>query len=54
MESLGRYPRVLYVFSREKIKGPPRDFLKANMRPDLMPKTQGAAVALRVFGLWSG
>ena len=32
MESLGRFPRVLNVLPREKIEGPPRDFLKANPR----------------------
>ena len=47
MESLGSFPRVLNVLPREKIEGPPRDFLKANQRPhprpDQRPKTQGAA-----------
>ena len=47
MESLGRFPRVLNVLPREKIEGPPRDFLKANPRPhpkpDQRPKTRGAA-----------
>ena len=41
-----RFPRVLYVLPREKIEGPPRDFLKANLRPhprpDHRPKTRGA------------
>jgi hypothetical protein len=45
MESLGRFPRVLNVLPREKIEGPPRDFLKANPRPyprpDHRPKTKG-------------
>ena len=44
MESLGRFPRVLNVLPREKIEGPPRDFLKANPRPhprpDQRPKTR--------------
>ena len=47
MEPLGSFPRVLNVLPREKIEGPPRDFLKANPRPhprpDQRPKTQGAA-----------
>ena len=47
MESLGKFPRVLNVLPREKIEGPPRDFLKANPRshprPDQRPKTRGAA-----------
>ena len=46
MESLGRFPRVLNVLPREKIEGPPRDFLKANPRPhprpDQRPKTRWA------------
>ena len=29
MEPLGRFPRGLNVLLREKIEGPPRDFLKA-------------------------
>ena len=33
MEPLGSFPRVLNVVPREKIEGPPRDFLKANPRP---------------------
>ena len=37
MESLGRFPRVLNVLPREKIEGPPRDFLKANPRPHPRP-----------------
>ena len=49
MEPLGSFPRVLNVLPREKIEGPPRDFLKANPRPhprpDQRPKTPGAAVA---------
>ena len=32
MEPLGRFPRVLNVLKREKIEGPPRDFLKGNQR----------------------
>ena len=40
------FPRVLDVLPREKIEGPPRDFLKANPRPhprpDQRPKTRGA------------
>ena len=32
MESLGRFPRVLNVLPREKIEGPPRDFLKATSK----------------------
>ena len=47
MEPLGRFPRVLNVLLREKIEGPPRDFLKANPRPrprpDHRPKTRWAA-----------
>ena len=47
MEPLGSFPRVLNVLPREKIEGPPRDFLKANPRPhprpDQRPKTRGAA-----------
>ena len=46
MESHGRFLRVLNVLPREKIEGPPRDFLKANSRPhprpDQRPKTRGA------------
>ena len=45
MEPLGRFPRVLNVFPREKIERPPRDCLKANPRPhprpDKRPKTRG-------------
>ena len=44
MESLGRFPRVLDVLTRKKIEGPPRDFLKANLKPhprtDKRPKTR--------------
>ena len=47
MEPLGSFPRVLNVLPREKIEGHPRDFLKANPRPDprpdQRPKTRGAA-----------
>ena len=47
MEPLGSFPRVLNVLPREKIEGPPRDFLKANPRshprPDQRPKTREAA-----------
>ena len=47
MEPLGSFPRVLNVLPREKIEGPPRNFLKANPRPhprpDQRPKTRGAA-----------
>ena len=47
MESLESFPRVLNLLPREKIGGPPRDFLKANPRPhprpDQRPKTRGAA-----------
>ena len=47
MESHGKFPKVLNVLPREKIEGPPRDFLKANSRPhtrpDQRPKTRGAA-----------
>ena len=47
MEPLGSFPRVLNVLPREKIEGPPRDFLKANLRPhprpDQRPKTLRAA-----------
>ena len=43
MEPLGRFPRVLNVYPREKIEGPSRDFLKSNPRPhprpDQRPKT---------------
>ena len=57
MESLGRFLRVLNTLPREKIKGPPRDFLKANPRPhprpDQRPITEGLQ-APRVFGLWCG
>ena len=46
MEALGSFLRVLNVLPREKIEGPPRDFLKANLRPhprpDQRPKTRGA------------
>ena len=56
MEPLGSFPRVLNVLPREKIEGPPRDFLKAtprpHPRPDQRPKTRGA-IGPRVFGLWS-
>ena len=45
MEPLGSFPRVLNVLPREKIEGPPRDFLKANPRPyprpDLRQKPEG-------------
>ena len=48
MEPLGSFPRVLDVLPREKIEGPPMDFLKANPRPhprpDQRPKTGGAAL----------
>ena len=37
MEPLGSFPRVLNVLPREKIEGPPRDFLKANPRPHPRP-----------------
>ena len=37
MEPLGSFPRVLNVLPREKIEGPPRDFLKANPRPHQRP-----------------
>ena len=47
MESLGSFPRVLNVLPREKIEGPPRDFLKGNPRPHPRPRP-------RVFCLWSG
>ena len=57
MESLGSFPRVLNVLPREKIEGPPRDFLKAN-RGHIQGQTQGqkpeGPQAVRVFGLWSG
>ena len=47
MEPLGSFPRVLNVLPREKIEGPPRDFLKANPRlhprPDRRPKAFGLA-----------
>ena len=47
MEPLGSFPRAYNVLPREKIEGPPRDFLKANPRPhprpDQRPKTRGAA-----------
>ena len=47
MEPLGSFPRVLNVLRREKIEGPPRDFLKAIKRPhsrlDQRPKTRGVA-----------
>ena len=47
MEPLGSFPRVLNVLPREKIEGPPRDFVKANPRPhprpDQRPKNWGAA-----------
>ena len=47
MEPLGSFPRVLNVLPREKIEGPPRNFLKVNPRPhprpDQRPKTRGAA-----------
>ena len=33
MEPLGSFLRVLNVLPREKIEGPPRDFLKASPRP---------------------
>ena len=50
MESLGRFQRVLNVLSREKIEGPPRDFLKARQNGKKPKGLQG----LRDFGLWSG
>ena len=47
MEPLGKFPRVLDILPRENIKGPQRDFLKANPRPPPSPdkraKTRGAA-----------
>ena len=56
MEPLGSCPRVLNELPREKIDGPPSDFLKANPsphpRPDQRAKTRGAAAAPRVFGRW--
>ena len=58
MEPLGSFPRVLNVLPREKIEGPPRDFLKASPRPhprpDQRPKTRGAAGPEGFFGLRSG
>ena len=57
MEPLGSFPRVLNVLHREKIEGPPRDFLKANPRPhqgqNIGQKPEGPQ-APRVFGLWLG
>jgi hypothetical protein len=48
MEPLGSFPKVLNVLPREKIEGPPRNFLKANPRPhpqpDQRPKTLEACV----------
>ena len=41
MEPLGRFPRGLNVLLREKIEGPPRDFLKVNPRSDQRPKNRG-------------
>ena len=38
MEPLGSFPRVLNVLPREKIEGPPRDFLKANPRQHPRPE----------------
>ena len=38
MEPLGSFPRVLNVLPREKIEGPPRDFLKAYPRPHPRPR----------------
>ena len=37
MEPLGSFPRVLNVLPREKIEGPPRDFLNVNPRPHQRP-----------------
>ena len=37
MKPLGSFPRVLNVLPREKIEGPPRDFLQANPRPHPRP-----------------
>ena len=37
MDPLGSLPRVLNVLPREKVEGPPRDFLKANPRPHPRP-----------------
>ena len=37
MEALGSFLRVLNVLPREKIEGPPRDFLKAKPRPHPRP-----------------
>ena len=58
MDPLGSFQGVLNVLPREKIEGPPRDFLKANLRPhprpDQRPKTRGAAgLEGFAFGLWS-
>ena len=50
MESLGRFPRVLNVLPREKIEGPPRDFLKANPRPH---PNQNLAVNFRLSKTYS-
>ena len=53
MEPLGSFSQVLNVLPKEKIEGPPRDCLKANLRPhprpDQRPKTRGAA-GPKVFG----
>ena len=51
-------PRVLNVLPREKIKGPQRDFLKANPRPhprpDQRPKTRGTEGSKGIWPLvWS-
>ena len=56
MEPLGSFPRVFNVLPREKIESPPRDLLKANLRPhprpDQRPKTPGAAArGFLAFGL---
>ena len=33
MEPLGRFPSLINVLPREKIKGPPRDFFRPDHRP---------------------
>ena len=54
MEPLGRFPRVLSVLPREKIEDPPRDFLKANLRPHPMPDQRPKTRGFLAFSLAEG
>ena len=54
MEAIGSFTRVLNVLPREKIEGPPMDFLKANIQGQTKGQKPEGPQAPRVFGLWSG